>query len=198
MRVETGRAPAVFLDRDGTLIRDVGYLRQIDEIEILPKVPEALRLLREAGFKLVLVTNQSAIARGWLSENELAAIHGALTAALERRGARLDAIYYCPHHPTEGNDRYRTDCTCRKPDRGMIDRAAAELAIDSSISYVVGDQKTDIDLARRIGAKAILLRGRASLAYEHGAVAVADDLWTAARWIVDDGVQSSRVGERDQ
>lgn len=195
--METGRAAAVFLDRDGTLIRDVGYLRRIDEIEILPKVPEALRLLREAGFKLVLVTNQSAIARGWLSEDELAAIHGALAAALECNGARLDAIYYCPHHPTEGNGRYRTDCTCRKPDRGMIDRAAAELGIDSSVSYVVGDQKTDIDLARRIGAKAILLRGRASPADEQGAVAVTDDLWTAARWIVADGARSARVQELD-
>lgn len=195
MTTELGRGAAVFLDRDGTLIRDVGYLRRIDEIEILPKVPEALCLLREAGFKLVLVTNQSAIARGWLSEAELAAIHAALTAALERSGARLDAIYYCPHHPTEGSGAYRTDCTCRKPDRGMIDRAAAELGTDPAISYVVGDQKTDIELARRVGAKAVLLRGRASPADEHGAAVVSDDFWTAARWIVGEAARSARRAE---
>jgi D-glycero-D-manno-heptose 1,7-bisphosphate phosphatase len=186
---------AVFLDRDGTLIRDVGYLRRIDELEILPKVPEALRLLREQGFKLVVVTNQSAIARGWLSETELAEIHAALGAKLAHSGARLDAIYYCPHHPAEGEGAYRRQCTCRKPDSGMIQRAAAELGVDPSASYVVGDQKTDVELARRIGATAVLIDRAAPSTSGAAAIATAGDLWEAAGWITEHAKQTARRRE---
>jgi D-glycero-D-manno-heptose 1,7-bisphosphate phosphatase len=185
----------VFLDRDGTLIRDVGYLRRIDELEILPKVPEALRLLREQGFKLVVVTNQSAIARGWLSEAELAEIHATLGAELARSGARLDAIYYCPHHPAEGEGAYKRQCTCRKPDSGMIERAAAELGVDPSASYVVGDQQTDVELAQRIGATPVLIRRAGASTNEARAVATAGDLWEAAGWIGEHAKQAARREE---
>lgn len=191
------RGAAVFLDRDGTLIRDVGYLRRSEEVEVLPKVPEALRLLRERGFKLVLVTNQSAIARGWLSEQELGEIHAVLIAALARSGARLDAIYYCPHHPFEGTGPYRRQCSCRKPDRGMIDQAMADLAVDPAVSYVVGDQDTDIALARRIGATPVLL-GRSPARAEQSVdePALAADLWEAARWIIEHAPPAGGVEER--
>jgi D-glycero-D-manno-heptose 1,7-bisphosphate phosphatase len=185
----------VFLDRDGTLIRDVGYLRRIDELEILPMVPEALRLLRLQGFKLVVVTNQSAIARGWLSEAELAEIHATLSAELARSGARLDAIYYCPHHPVEGEGGYRWQCTCRKPDSGMIERAAAELGVDPSASYVVGDQQTDVELAQRIGATPVLIRRAGASTNEARAVATAGDLWEAAGWIGEHAKQAARREE---
>jgi D-glycero-D-manno-heptose 1,7-bisphosphate phosphatase len=187
---------AVFLDRDGTLIRDVGYLRRIDDLEILPKVPEALCLLRAQGFKLVLVTNQSAVARGWLLEEELAAIHAALGAALARGGARLDAIYYCPHHPVEGQGAYRLHCACRKPDIGMIERAAVELGVGPAASYVVGDQQTDVELARRAGATALLIDREpppSTVAARPGAVV--GDLWQAARWIVEHARQSGNAEE---
>jgi D-glycero-D-manno-heptose 1,7-bisphosphate phosphatase len=182
------RGAAVFLDRDGTLIRDVGYLRRVDQIEILPKVPEALRLLREHGFKLIVVTNQSAVARGWMSEEELGEIHAALGAQLAQRDAWLDGVYYCPHHPTEGTGHYRSICTCRKPDIGMIERAAAELGLNPAVSYVVGDQKTDIELADRIGATAVLIGKRDALpaAPRSRSVSTVIDLWQAARWILDD------------
>ena len=187
---------AVFLDRDGTLIRDIGYLRRVDDLEVLPRVPEALVLLREQGFKLVLVTNQSAIARGWLSETELADIHAALSAGLARRGASVDAIYYCPHHPLYGTGAYKRRCSCRKPGRGMIDRAIAELGVDPGASYVVGDQQGDVALARRIGATAVLIAPRQAALHERETeLAVADDLWNAAQWIIADARRAHAAGE---
>ncbi|MGH7797733.1 MAG: D-glycero-alpha-D-manno-heptose-1,7-bisphosphate 7-phosphatase [Candidatus Binatia bacterium] len=186
---------AVFLDRDGTLIRDVGYLRRVEQIEILPRVPDALRLLREHGFKLVVVTNQSAVARGWLSERDLNEIHGALNAALAQGGARLDGIYYCPHHPTEGTGVLRVDCCCRKPDVGMIGRASTELGLIPAQSYVVGDQKTDIELADRIGATALLIRGdQAAPVDDIAGVPTVADLWHAALWIVEHKNRTQKVG----
>ena len=144
----------------------------------------------------MLVTNQSAIARGWLSEDELVAIHNALSAELAHRGAQLDAIYYCPHHPEEGSGKYRLICSCRKPGRGMIDRAATELAIDPTLSYMVGDQSTDIALARCVGAVPVLIRGTVSektVGVEN--VAVAADLWDAAAWIIRHSRRDVRPGE---
>lgn len=194
MTAASNSGKAVFLDRDGTLIREVGYLRRVEQIEILPQVPAALRLLREYGFKLVVVTNQSAVARGWLSERDLTDIHGALNAALAQRGARLDGIYYCPHHPTEGIGLFRMDCGCRKPKAGMIERASVELGLIPERSYVVGDQTTDIELANRIGATALLIRGEQATAKEMTGVPIVGDLWHAALWIVEHKSRHQKVG----
>jgi len=194
MTAASNSGMAVFLDRDGTLIREVGYLRRVEQIEILPQVPAALRLLREYGFKLVVVTNQSALARGWLSERDLSDIHGALNAALAQRGARLDGIYYCPHHPTEGTGLFRMDCGCRKPKAGMIERASVELGLIPTRSYVVGDQTTDIELANRIGATALLIRGEQATAKEVTGVPIVADLWHAALWIVEHKSRPQKVG----
>lgn len=176
---------AVFLDRDGTLIREVGYLRRREQIEVLPRVPEAIRLLRARGFRVVVVTNQSGIARGLLTEEKLGIIHRELSARLAREGAFLDGIYYCPHHPTEGDDAYRRACDCRKPNTGMIVKAAADLGVDPSRSYVVGDQAIDMELADRVGAKGIRI---ADSAMERDPIGtkypVAGDLWQAAQWIL--------------
>ena len=186
-----GSQPAVFLDRDGTLICEVGYLCRRDQIEILPRVAEAIRLLRAGGFCLVVVTNQSAVARGLLTEEELGRIHGEMTARLEKEGAYLDGIYYCPHHPTEGNGVYQRACDCRKPNTGMIVTAAADLALDLSRSYVVGDQDIDMELAERVGAKGVRIAEEqikddsAALKYT-----VVVDLWQAAQWILSDRKQS--------
>jgi D-glycero-D-manno-heptose 1,7-bisphosphate phosphatase len=177
---------AVFLDRDGTLIRDVKYLCAVEQIEILPGAAAALLLLRAHGFKLVVVTNQSGVARGRLSELDLQAIHAELMKRLGRDGAVLDAIYYCPHHPTEGLGDFRRICECRKPKTGMIERAARELDLDPKLSYVVGDKWTDIELAQGAGATGIFI-GRDEA--KNGAVTGFDvplvaDLRQAAEWIV--------------
>ncbi|MDP2604718.1 MAG: HAD family hydrolase [Deltaproteobacteria bacterium] len=193
MSREAKKAPAIFLDRDGTLIRDVGYLYRQEQVEILPRVAEAIRLLRGQGFLLVVVTNQSAVARGRLTEEELGRIHDALNARLAQDGAQLDGIYYCPHHPTEGVGPYHSECDCRKPNTGMIVKAVADLGLDSSSSYVVGDQTSDMELADRIGAKGVriareLVVGGDSPGSKHPVVT---DLWQAAEWIVGDLKQSS-------
>jgi D-glycero-D-manno-heptose 1,7-bisphosphate phosphatase len=183
-------APAgatVFLDRDGTLIRDVDYLCRVEQIELLPEVPAALALLREHGFKLVVITNQSAVARGYLSEAELGVIHASLIEQLAREGAILDAIYYCPHHPTEGiGGVYQAACSCRKPSPGMIDLAVKQLGANPSRSYVVGDQWIDLEVARRSGATGILIDGeKAGVRARSYSSAVVADLWQAARWIIE-------------
>lgn len=185
----TGKALAVLLDRDGTLIRDVGHLSRVEKIELLPGVPEAIRLLRRNGLKVVIVTNQSAVGRGFLTESGLAQIHHELTRLLAISGAVLDAIYYCPHHPTEGLGAYGTACECRKPNAGLAQKAAEELNLDLGRSYVVGDQSSDMELALRIGAKGIRIRDRGPEGGEledKAALVVVEDLWEAAQWIVRD------------
>jgi D-glycero-D-manno-heptose 1,7-bisphosphate phosphatase len=174
----------VLVDRDGTMIRDVGYLRRLEQVELLAGVPEAIRLLGERGLKVAVITNQSAVGRGLLQEEELRHIHHELEERLAAGGARVDGFYYCPHHPTEAFGSYRIACACRKPNAGLAERAAAELRLDLKRSYVVGDQATDMELAERIGARGILIRNRESAAGD-GRVAV-KDLWEAANWIVQD------------
>jgi D-glycero-D-manno-heptose 1,7-bisphosphate phosphatase len=183
---------AVFLDRDGTLIREVGHLSRPEQLEVLPKVPAALRILRDHGFKLIVVTNQSAVARGLLSELDLADIHDLLRKKLAAEGAFLDAIYYCPHYPGEGQGDYGMVCTCRKPRTGMVDQAAADFGLNRQASYVVGDQATDIDLAVQVGATGILLCDGPGLAAV-GEPPVVTDLWQAAQWII---AKESRLAER--
>jgi D-glycero-D-manno-heptose 1,7-bisphosphate phosphatase len=187
-------SPGVFLDRDGTLIRDVGYLSRPDQIEILPRVPDALRLLHEHGFKIVVVTNQSGVARGFFDEHHVEKIHLALKTKLAEHGAVLDGIYYCPHHPTEGAGPYHASCECRKPNAGLAKQAARDLNLDFSRSYVVGDKPTDVGLAVRIGAKGIRIhendtekKGQVVGSKEVvPAALVVKDLWEAAQWIVRD------------
>ncbi|HVO96097.1 MAG TPA: HAD family hydrolase [Terriglobales bacterium] len=188
---------AVFLDRDGTLIREVNYLSRADQIEILPGVADALRRLRGRGFKLIVVTNQSVVARGRLSEAELASIHEVLRAKLAHEGAVLDAIYYCPHHPTEGHGRYRVECQCRKPRTGMAEQAIKDFQLNAAASYLVGDQTIDLELAEQIGAKGILIAGgRVPVEpMNSAAVPVVADLLEAAQWIFTDVNQRQKQGE---
>jgi D-glycero-D-manno-heptose 1,7-bisphosphate phosphatase len=175
----------VLVDRDGTMIRDVGYLTRVDEIEILPGVPEAIRLLSARGLKVAVITNQSAVGRGLLKEEELCRIHRELERRLAASDARVDGVYYCPHHPTEASGSYRVACDCRKPNVGLAERAAAELRLDLGRSYVVGDQATDMELAARIGARGIFIQGRQPESAAPGCLAV-KGLWEAANWIVRD------------
>ncbi len=144
------RAPVVFLDRDGTINEEVGYLRDPALLRLIPGAAEGIRALNQAGFKVVVITNQSGLARGYFSLATLEEIHRELERQLASHGARIDAIYFCPHHPEEG-------CLCRKPRSGLIERAVRELDLDLSQAYVVGDRHLDLLLARNIGAKGVLV-----------------------------------------
>jgi histidinol-phosphate phosphatase family protein len=142
--------PAVFVDRDGTLVEDVGYCCRPEDLRLLPGAAPAVALLNRAGLPVVVVTNQSAVARGYLSPQGLDAIHARLREVLAAGGAHLDAIYVCPHHPRDG-------CPCRKPKPGLLHRAAADLGLDLARSYVVGDRAADVEVARAVGAAAVLV-----------------------------------------
>jgi D-glycero-D-manno-heptose 1,7-bisphosphate phosphatase len=188
------KTPAVFLDRDGTINEDVGYPSRIEEIRIYPYAYEALRRIKEAGFRAVVVTNQSGIGRGYLTEADLAAIHGHIARAFEARGIRVDAFYYCPHYELSSLPGYGGLCACRKPEPGMGRRAAADLGLDLARSYMVGDKVEDVAFGRAIGATPVLVRtgygGTSELRLRGTAdapAAVADDLLAAVDWILARG-----------
>jgi D-glycero-D-manno-heptose 1,7-bisphosphate phosphatase len=150
--------PAIFLDRDGTLIHDVGYLDRVDQIACYPWTADALRLLRRAGFALVVITNQSGVGRGLFTEAFVDDVHAHLAAELARGGASIDAWFHCPHHLEAVDPAYRQACECRKPRPGLVTRAAGELGLDLARSVVVGDRWSDIGLARAVGAAAVMVK----------------------------------------
>lgn len=148
---------AVFLDRDGTLIEDRHYLADPAGLVLLPGVPEALRRFRRLGFLLVVVSNQSGVARGLMTEEDVRAVNGALEEALRCEGVGVDGIYYCPHHPSEGSPPYRMVCPCRKPAPGMVLAAARELDISLPASVMVGDKADDLRLGLDLGMPTYLV-----------------------------------------
>jgi D-glycero-D-manno-heptose 1,7-bisphosphate phosphatase len=146
---------AVFLDRDGTINVEVGYLRELDKLQLISGL--AIKRLNEAGLKVVLVTNQSGVARGYFTESFVQETHDRLEQMLQEEDAHLDGIYYCPHHPTEGASHFTMACECRKPGTGLIDRAARDLDIAVKDSYVVGDKWSDVELGQRAQARTVLV-----------------------------------------
>jgi len=198
--------PAVFLDRDGTVLRESSYLRSPETMRLLPGAAAAIRRLNRAGLAVVIATNQSGVARGLLSEADLEHIHQVLRERLRHRGAKLDGIYYCPHHsdpfgvaqgrpePRSRGEadlpQYRRRCRCRKPSPGLLLRAARELDLDLARSFAVGDSARDLAAGRRAGCRTVLVRtgyGRETEA-ELGKSAVdhaADDLPAAVDWILN-------------
>ena len=150
--------PAVFLDRDGTLAHEVGYVNHPSRFRLYPWAVDAVRLINQAGPLAVVVTNQAGVARGYFPESVIHEVHGAMSAAMASGGARLDAIYYCPHHPDVGEPPYRLDCDCRKPRAGLLKKAAAELGADLARSFVVGDRHGDLALAWSVGARGALVK----------------------------------------
>jgi D-glycero-D-manno-heptose 1,7-bisphosphate phosphatase len=183
---------AVFLDRDGTIITETGYLNHPDQVELIPRAGAAVKLLNEAGFKVIVITNQAGIAKGLVPENMLPAIHDKLAQLLQQKGAAIDGFYYCPHHPEGTVEQYKISCDCRKPLPGMLLRAAREFSITIADSYVIGDKSCDIELARNAGAKAVMVLtgyGTAELARHREARLappdyIALDLYDAAYWIL--------------
>lgn len=152
---------AIFLDRDGTINKYVGFLRNIDDFELIDGVTEAIRKINESGFLAIVVTNQPVIARGEVSFEELEEIHNKMETLLGKEGAYLDAIYYCPHHPHKGYEGERPelkiDCECRKPKPGMLLKAAADFNIDLSQSWMVGDSENDVTAGLNAGCKTALI-----------------------------------------
>lgn len=182
------RSPAVFLDRDGTLIPDVGYPRDPNEIRLLPGIAPALTELREAGFRLVIVSNQSGIGRGLLTGDDLYRVHARLVELFTARGVQFDGAYYCPHAPDE-------NCECRKPLPGLLRAAAGELRLDLSRSYMVGDKPSDVQAGRAAGCRCVLLR-RPGIhpvgSDDSGADAIVEDFAAACRWILEGGDRPAR------
>jgi|Deesub1362B_J571_1020462.scaffolds.fasta_scaffold00490_16 D-glycero-D-manno-heptose 1,7-bisphosphate phosphatase len=182
---------AVFLDRDGVVTEQVeGYLDDPESVELLPGAAAAIRRLREAGFKVVMVTNQAGVGYGHFTEETLAKIHIRLVEKLSQEGTELDGIYYCPHTPDD-------NCPCRKPSPGMLLRAAEELGIDLSRSYMVGDMTTDIEAGKRAGCFTVLVRtgfGGSDARSDSEPDAVCEDLASAADFILE---RESGGGMRD-
>lgn len=158
MTTAAGAAEAVFLDRDGTLIEEVGYLDRPERVELYPYSGDAIRALNRAGLRIVMVTNQSGVARGFFTEAVVHAVHTHIERLLAEAGAHIDAYYYCPHHPDGRVAEFARHCECRKPGRGLVDRAVQELSVDPLRSYTVGDRWLDVKLAANVGARGILVR----------------------------------------
>lgn len=184
--------PAIFLDRDGTINEDIGYVSGPDELIIYPYAAEAVRLINGANLKAIVITNQSGVARRLYTEETLDAIHNRMIEELARGAARIDGIYYCPHHPRIGDEHYRKVCDCRKPATGMLLQAAREHDVDLARSYLIGDKASDINLATNAGARGVLVMtgyGRETLANQEtwscAPAIVADDLLDAVKRILD-------------
>jgi D-glycero-D-manno-heptose 1,7-bisphosphate phosphatase len=159
---------AVFIDRDGTLSEEVGYINHPERFRLFPYSASAIKHLNENGWLAIVTTNQAGVARGYFSEAMIQTVHQGMQGDLEKDGARLDAIYYCAHHPSVGEPPYQLDCDCRKPKPGLITRAAADFDIDLTQSWMVGDRYSDIQLARNAGVKsAFVLSGYGRGEWEH-------------------------------
>ncbi len=177
--------PAVFLDRDGTMAEEVGYLNHISRFRMFPFVADAVRRLNRANLIIIVVTNQSGVGRGYFPESLVHTVHVLMAQQLAEAGATIDAVYYCPHASTE-------NCDCRKPKTGMLDRAVRQHGVDLPRSFVVGDRYGDVELARNAHARSILVRtgyGEGELAWHSAKWSippdfVARDLTEAADWIL--------------
>jgi len=150
---------AVFLDRDGVITQEPPhYAHELSQLELIPKSADAIRLLNENRFVVIVASNQAGIAHGYYREEDAILFHQAMKENLAKEGAYIDAIYYCPHHPEAKIERYRVDCNCRKPKPGMLTRAKRELNIDLKQSFIVGDKLSDIEAGERAGCKTIMVR----------------------------------------
>lgn len=183
--------PAVFLDRDGTMVHDVGYLSRLEDLHWFPWTIDAVRLLNRAGFLVCVTTNQGGIGLGFYTEAFLHSLHDHMSSVLEAAGARVDGWFHCPHHPDARIEALRVACDCRKPRPGMIEQAARRFPIDLAQSFVVGDKIADVNLGRAVGARSVLVKtgyGAAEIVRHGGtmpgAAHVAEELMGAVEWIL--------------
>lgn len=201
MMKENKRQAAIFLDRDGTINEEIGYMDSLEKLRLIPGAAEAIRLINSSGMKTVVVTNQSGIARNIFTESFVNKTHAKLREMLHAEGALIDAFYFCPHHPTAGWGDYLRECECRKPLPGLLLRAAGDLHLDPARSYMVGDTLNDMAAGGSAGAQCILVRtGYGKEAAEElgpnvesqkqgetrivRPVHIADDLLAAVKWIM--------------
>jgi D-glycero-D-manno-heptose 1,7-bisphosphate phosphatase len=183
---------AVFLDRDGTLSEEVGYISNPTRFRLYPYTAEAISKLHDNGWLVIVVTNQSGVARGYFPEEMVHEVHQILSTELNAAGTFVDAIYYCAHHPAVGDERYRLDCGCRKPKPGLILTAGKDFDLDLSKSWMIGDRYSDIELAHNAGTKSVLVMtgyGRGEWenqkhSWKHQPDIVADDLLEAVELLL--------------
>ena len=183
--------PAIFLDRDGTIIQERGYLERLEHLDIFPWTGDALRLLKRAGFATVVVTNQSAIARGLIDEAFLHHVHQTIDARLASSGGGIDRYYFCPHFLKSKIERYQQACRCRKPAPGMIEQACREMDLDPARSVTVGDRWSDVACGRAVGTRTVLIRSGHGLSEADAdppegvrADAILNNLMEAVGWIL--------------
>ena len=195
-----GKIIAVFLDRDGTINEEVGYLDSLNKLKMIPAAYEAIRLINKSCMKAIVITNQAGIARGFFTEKFVRQTHEIIQAALLQKRASIDKFYYCPHHPTEGTGIYLQNCNCRKPLPGMLLQAAHDLNIELRSSYMIGDTYRDMETAKKVGVKGILVKtgyGQEVLQDVSPDVAtaenkpdfVAEDILEAVKWIMKDRIK---------
>lgn len=183
----------VFLDRDGTINEEVEYLHRPSDLVILPGVSAALKRLKEQGFRLVVVTNQAGVARGYYSESDVDQLHEYMNRLLAEDGAEIDRFFYCPHHPAHGIGAYKKSCHCRKPDIGMFEMAENYFQVDKSHSYMVGDKLLDTEAGHKYGVSSVLVgtgygkelyKGLTEEQKKEAFDAYAKDMTAAAEWIL--------------
>jgi D-glycero-D-manno-heptose 1,7-bisphosphate phosphatase len=199
--IAPARRPSVFIDRDGVINEERAYVHKIADFEILPGVFDGLALLQQAGYQLVVVTNQAGIGRGYYSEAEFQALTRHMHSLMKERSIAIAATYHCPHHPTAALGGYRRECDCRKPSPGMLLQAANDLSLDLGASVLIGDKRSDIEAGRAAGVpRCVLVESGHRL--EPGDRAAADivcaDLLAASRWIVASGAVGSLGGPAAQ
>ncbi|TET53156.1 MAG: HAD-IIIA family hydrolase [Actinobacteria bacterium] len=193
------RNKAVFLDRDGTIIKEVDYLKNLEDLELIPGSAEAIGLLNKNSFKVIMATNQSGVARGYYDEHFVQEANKVLAQELEKHKAYIDGIYYCPHHPEVGDKKYKVECDCRKPRIAMFKQASDDFSLDLAGSYTVGDKAADILAGKKAGCKNVLvltgygLREKEKLVPDIKPDFVADDLLSAVNWILKDNKQSRDI-----
>lgn len=182
--------PAVFLDRDGTIVEEAGYLERLERLKFFPFAGDAIRLLNQAGFAVVIVTNQAGIARGIVEETFVADVSRVIAERVARGGGRIDGFYHCPHHPDGIIERFSVACDCRKPAPGLFKQAASDLDLDLARSFVVGDRWHDLQAGMAVGARGVLVRTGYGASVEQSppeglsGYVVADNLAGAVAWIL--------------
>ena len=186
------KRPAVFIDRDGTINEQMGYINHLSRFHLIPGVADAIRLLNKNGFLAIIITNQSGVARGYFTMELLYEVHSLMIETLRRDGANIDAVFFCPHYPGGKVPEYSHECDCRKPRTGLIDQARDAFDIDMSRSYLVGDHTTDLELAHHCNLEGIMVRtgyGMGEISYILQQISIkpcyiAEDLLDAVKWII--------------
>lgn len=175
---------AAFIDRDGTINFDVNNLSKLDNLKIIPRVPEALTLLNKFNVPAIIITNQPVVARGLLTEEEVKDIHKEIEQRIEKEGAKIDAFYFCPHHPNANLEKYRIVCDCRKPNTAMYKKAAKHFGVDLKYSYVIGDSFRDIEAGKTLGAVTIAVSSNKRELRDSKPDYLVEDLYEAVKLIL--------------